>query len=64
MSKEEYVETLASLYGDELASEIKNAKVSVTLKNKNGKQVKKNLSLVDVLTISGKENIQIIAVSQ
>lgn len=57
ISEEEYLETIASLYGNDVAAEMDNSTIFITLKNKNGKVVKKSLPLKTLLTL--KQNIDI-----
>lgn len=51
ISEEEYIETIASLYGNDVAAEMDNSEIYITLKNKNGKVVKKSLPLKTLLTL-------------
>ena len=57
ISEEEYLETIAALYGNDVATEMDNSTIFITLKNKNGKVVKKSLPLKTLLTL--KQNIDI-----
>ena len=51
MSQEEYVDVLASFYGDEIAEEIKNSKFRITLKNPDGTQTVQTVPFVKLLTL-------------
>ena len=51
ISEEEYIETIASLYGNDVAAEMNKSEIYITLKNKNGKVVKKSLPLKTLLTL-------------
>ena len=51
MTEEEYLEVLASFYGEEIADEIKNADFRITLKNPDGSQTIQKLSLAKLLTL-------------
>ena len=57
ISEEEYIETIASLYGNDVATEMDKSTIFITLKNKNGKVVKKSLPLKTFLTL--KQSIKI-----
>ena len=52
MSEEEYLEVLASFYGEEIADEIKNADFRITIKNPDGSQTIQKLSLTKLLTLN------------
>lgn len=51
ISEEEYIETIASLYGNDVADEMNKSEIFFSLKNKNGKVVKKSLPLKTLLTL-------------
>ena len=57
ISEPEYIETIAALYGNNVAAEMDNSTIFITLKNKNGKVVKKSLPLKTLLTL--KQSIKI-----
>jgi hypothetical protein len=57
ISEEEYIETIASLYGNDVAEEMNKSQIYITLKNKSGKVVKKSLPLKTLLTL--KQSIKI-----
>ena len=52
MSEEEYLEVLASFYGQDIADEIKNADFRITLKNSDGTKTVQKLSLTKLLTLN------------
>lgn len=52
MTQEEYLEVLASFYGEEVADEIKNADFRITLKNPDGTQTIQKLNLALLLTLN------------
>ena len=51
ISEEEYIETIASLYGNDVAAEMNKSEIYITLKNKSGKILKKSLPLKTLLTL-------------
>lgn len=51
ISEEEYIETIASLYGNDVATEMNKSEIYITLKNKSGKILKKSLPLKTLLTL-------------
>ena len=51
MSEEEYLEVLASFYGEENAEEIKNADFRITLKNTDGTKTVKSLKITKLLCL-------------
>ena len=57
ISEEEYIETIASLYGNDVAAEMNKSEIHITLKNKSGKTLKKSLPLKTLLTL--KQSIKI-----
>jgi hypothetical protein len=57
ISEPEYIETIAALYGNDVATEMDNSTIFITLKNKNGKVVKKSLPLKTLLTL--KQSVKI-----
>lgn len=57
ISEEEYIETIASLYGNDVAAEMDKSQIYITLKNKSGKTLKKSLPLKTLLTL--KQSIKI-----
>lgn len=57
ISEEEYIETIASLYGKDVAEEMNKSEIFFSLKNKNGKVVKKSLPLKTLLTL--KQSVKI-----
>ena len=57
ISEEEYIETIASLYGNDVADEMNKSEIYITLKNKSGKVVKKSLPLKTLLTL--KQSVKI-----
>ena len=57
ISEEEYIETIASLYGNDVAAEMNKSEIYITLKNKSGKILKKSLPLKTLLTL--KQSIKI-----
>ena len=57
ISEEEYIETIASLYGNDVAAEMNKSEIYITLKNKSGKTLKKSLPLKTLLTL--KQSIKI-----
>ena len=57
ISEEEYIETIASLYGNDVAEEMNKSQIYITLKNKSGKVVKKSLPLKTLLTL--KQSVKI-----
>jgi hypothetical protein len=57
ISEEEYIETIASLYGNDVAAEMNKSEIYITLKNKSGKVVKKSLPLKTLLTL--KQSVKI-----
>ena len=52
MTSEEYLETIASFYGDAVASEISQTNFKITLTNLDGSQTIKIIPLADLLAIS------------
>lgn len=52
MSEEEYLEVLASFYGEDIATEMKNSSFRITLKNPDGSQTVQNIKFVKLLTLS------------
>ena len=52
MSEEEYLEVLASFYGEEIAQEMKNSSFRITLKNPDGTQTVQNIKFVKLLTLN------------
>ena len=52
ISEEDYLETIGSLYGNDVASEMDASTIYITLKNKSGKTVKKSLPLKTLLTLN------------
>lgn len=57
ISEEEYLETIASLYGNDVSDEMNKSEIFFSLKNKNGKVVKKSLPLKTLLTL--KQSVKI-----
>ena len=57
ISEEEYIETIASLYGNDVAAEMNKSEIYITLKNKSGKSLKKSLPLKTLLTL--KQSVKI-----
>ena len=57
ISEEEYIETIASLYGNDVAAEMNKSEIYITLKNKSGKTHKKSLPLKTLLTL--KQSVKI-----
>lgn len=57
ISEEEYIETIASLYGNDVADEMNKSQIYITLKNKSGKTLKKSLPLKTLLTL--KQSVKI-----
>ena len=57
ISEEEYIETIASLYGNDVAAEMNKSEIYITLKNKSDKILKKSLPLKTLLTL--KQSIKI-----
>jgi len=57
ISEEEYIETIASLYGNDVAAEMNKSEIYITLKNKSGKTLKKSLPLKTLLTL--KQSVKI-----
>lgn len=51
ISEEEYIETIASLYGNDVAAEMNKSEIYISLKNKSGKTLKKSLPLKTLLTL-------------
>ena len=51
ISEEEYIETIDSLYGNDVAAEMNKSEIYITLKNKSGKTLKKSLPLKTLLTL-------------
>lgn len=51
MSESEYIELLASFYGNEVANEIKNSKLKITLESASGKKSSKVVSLAALFTL-------------
>ena len=51
MTQEEYVEVLASFYGDEIAEEMKNSSFRITLKNPDGTKTVQNIGFTKLLTL-------------
>ena len=54
MSKEEYIELVASLYGNEIAEEITSGSIKIFLKNSRAKKIPEAFSipLIDILTLT------------
>lgn len=52
MSEEEYLETLASFYGDGIASELKESVVKLTLVNAQGKKATQTIPLTKLLCLA------------
>ena len=52
MSQEEYLEVLASFYGEEIAQEMKNSNFRITLKNPDGTKVVQTIPFGKLLTLS------------
>ena len=52
MSQEEYLEVLASFYGEEIAAEMKASKFKITLKNPDGSQTIQTVPFVKLLTLN------------
>ena len=53
MSAAEYVQSLAAIYGNDVSSEMKNAKLEFAVVSKNGVKQTLNLSLVEILCLEG-----------
>ena len=51
MSEEEYLETIAAFYGQEIADEISAANFRITLKNADGSEAVRNIKLTKLLTL-------------
>ena len=51
ISQEEYLEVLASFYGEDIAEEIKASKFKITLKNPDGTQTVQSIPFVKLLTL-------------
>ncbi len=51
MSEEEYLEVLASFYGQEIADEMKNCKFRITLKNPDGTQTVQTIGFTKLLCL-------------
>ena len=51
MSQEEYVEVLASFYGEEIAQEMKESSFRITLKNPDGSQTIQKIKFTKLLTL-------------
>ena len=51
MRESEYVELLASFYGDDVANEIKESSLKITLEDVNGKKKSKTVSLAKLFTL-------------
>ncbi len=52
MSSEEYLETIASFYGEDVAEEISNTNFKVTLKHLDGKETVKSFPIAELLSLS------------
>ncbi len=52
MSEEEYLEVLASFYGEEIAEEIKDSRFRITLKNPDGTVEVRNIAFAKLLTLN------------
>ena len=52
MTQEEYLEVLASFYGDEIADEMKNSSFRITLKNPDGTKTIQNIGFTKLLTLN------------
>lgn len=52
MTEEEYLEVLASFYGEDIAEEIKNSKFRITLKNPDGTVEVRNIAFTKLLTLN------------
>ena len=52
MSEEEYIELLASFYGEEIAQEIKDSNFRITLKNADGTKRLYSLGIAQLLTLN------------
>lgn len=52
MTQEEYLEVLASFYGDEIADEIKDSSFRITLKNADGTKTVQTLNFAKLLTLN------------
>ena len=52
MTQEEYLEVLASFYGDEIADEMKNSNFRITLKNPDGTKTVQNIGFTKLLTLN------------
>ena len=51
MSQEEYIEVLASFYGEEIAEEIKTSSFRITLKNADGTKSVQTINFTKLLTL-------------
>ena len=51
MSEEEYLEVLASFYGEEIAREIRDADFRITLKNPDGTKLTQTIKITKLLTL-------------
>ena len=51
MTQEEYLEVLASFYGEEIAEEMKNSSFRITLKNPDGTKTVQNIGFTKLLTL-------------
>lgn len=52
MTQEEYLEVLASFYGDEIADEIKDSSFRITLKNTDGTKTVQTINFAKLLTLN------------
>ena len=52
MTQEEYLEVLASFYGEEIAEEMKNSSFRITLKNPDGTKTVQNIGFTKLLTLN------------
>ena len=52
MTQEEYLEVLASFYGDEIADEIKDSSFRITLKNADGTKTVQTINFAKLLTLN------------
>lgn len=53
MNDDEYMDLLASVYGDRLVEELKSAMITVTMLNGGAQPTEKNIPLLKILNISG-----------
>jgi len=59
MTEQEYIETVSSVYGDQIADELKSSTLTIimTAAGSSGTAAKKTIRLIDLLTLTGNKSI-------